>query len=430
LCHGVKVEVSPDGLEAYIVVPESTRIPVRKIVDALREKGVVRGILKENLAEIVLGKRWGKILAAKASPDKPHVEYLFDTSSPLPVVEKGDKIAEVKDYFLDVLGRERKINVSTESWAKKIAGENVKAEGNFLVALESGEVRVSPSGVLSVEPVYHLIGDLEPKNSPLKFPGAVYIEGDVRDGASLFAGGDVLINGRVGKAKVRGNRIHIKGGASGSDISGSVVELTFCDSARISADGDVIIKRHSTNSIIHSGRDVIFSPEGNILGGSASAVRQIIIGSGKGAGKNLKLAVGLPPALREEYESLYEEVQKIKDALDVVRMDLDRLYRKGEYESESERAEKFQSRERKLREEYSQKSQRFAEIRRIIQKQSFGTGAVVIRGRLADADIILFTRTVQILEEISDVAFVYLGGKISILSAREYDENRKKFGLL
>ncbi len=427
--NGVKVEVSPDSLEAYVIVPEDTKVPVRRLIDALKEKGIVRGIIKENLADVVLGKRSGKVLAARVSPKKPHVEYFFDVTSPLPVVEKGEKIAEVKPYFLDVLGNKKPVQSTPEEWAEKIAGENVYADGRSLIAEESGEVKIDSSGRLSIEPVFHLIGDLEPRQSPLEFPGAVVIEGDVKDGASVVAGGDVLVKGAVGKARITGKDIHIIGGVSGASLKGRKIQISFCDSSQVHSDGDIIIKKHSTNSVLYSSRDIIFAPESSMLGGLASAVRQIILGSGRGAGKNLRLAVGLPPKLREEFESLYEDIQKVKEALEVARMDLDSLYRKGEYDSESERVDKFREKEKKLRTEYSQKAERFAEIKRIIQKQSFGTGAVVIRGKIRDADITLFTRTVQVLEEICDIAFVYLGGKISILSAREYDENRRKFGL-
>jgi uncharacterized protein (DUF342 family) len=200
--------------------------------------------------------------------------------------------------------------------------EPSRDDPNLLVASVSGQpVRVL-CGV-KVEPVLR-VREVNMATGNIHFDGTVHVSGEVVQGMTVQASGDIVVDGMVEGGQLdAGGNIEVAGGviAHAKLHAGGSVKARFAEGVTISAGtliaiGDMVVdcELHSQNQIIIGAN----SPEhGRLLGGTATAAMLLqvpLLGSSKAA--ITQVVVGTNPELQAKYAALLHHIEeeKIKEA--------------------------------------------------------------------------------------------------------------------
>lgn len=217
----------------------------------------------------------------------------------------------------DVCGAEIKPRAVTAK--RLVAGKNTFLKNNDteLVSGVSGHVFFDMDGRVSVSNIYEIKGDVDTATGDIDYEGDVIIHGNVRTGFSIYATGDVEIDGVVEAANiVAGGKIIIKRGIQGMTkgtlkARGNIL-CRFIESAVVMSGGSI-----EADAIMHSkvsAREEIHvaGKKGLIVGGYVRAGRMIesmTIGSPMGSSTSLE--VGSDPQLQEQIKKLEDESKRL-----------------------------------------------------------------------------------------------------------------------
>ncbi|MFZ5943682.1 MAG: DUF342 domain-containing protein [Bacillota bacterium] len=176
---------------------------------------------------------------------------------------------------------------------------------------------------VSVLPVFEVNGDVDFSSGNIDFVGNVVVRGNIRDGFTVKAKGDVEIFGTVegGNVYSSGN-IFIKKGIRGLkksmvDAQGSIYS-NFIEYANISAGIDVIVNEAIMHSTVNSGLTIqVGGRKGLVVGGTSRAGKALIC---KNIGSNLatltNIEVGIKPETRMIFKETTQQILQVKDNLD------------------------------------------------------------------------------------------------------------------
>lgn len=229
-----------------------------KVEELLASKEVVQGIDLDEIRKAVLESAAGESIVnrtvARGIPpvngEDGWIEYFKESPTGRPMI---DDSGEVDFYSLDLVVPIKKGEVlairhdpvepmdgSTVTGrpvpGKKgkppriVYGGGIEFKENRMIASTDGQV-VWRGEKMFVEPLLEIKGDVGPETGNVIYHGAVLIQGNVTDGYSVDAEGDVEIKGCVERAHVKsGGNISIGYGVAGRDV------------AVIDAKGDVLAK--------------------------------------------------------------------------------------------------------------------------------------------------------------------------------------------
>lgn len=209
-----------------------------------------------------------------------------------------------------------------------VCGENVKLSDDGLkaVATCTGQVMMI-DGKITVENVYVVPGDVDLSVGNIHFLGTVIVKGNVEDGFSIKATGNIEVFGNVGKSALDaiGNIIVHQGincSGSGTIKAGKAVVAKFIQNSNIEAGGIVLVSGGIINSYVDSNLKIICKGEmATIVGGRVRATEEI---SAKTLGSMMvgstELEVGYDPKskarlkeleeLRTSYEKESEDIER------------------------------------------------------------------------------------------------------------------------
>ena len=184
------------------------------------------------------------------------------------------------------------------NFAKNLEGTQVDpADENLLLAATDGCPVLHKDGV-SVEAIY-TVEDVDLHTGNIDFPGTVKVRGTVQTGMTVKASGDIHINDTVeGATLIAGGDVVVKGGIvglpprAGDKVHPYTVECkgsctaNFVQNARISAGNGIFIRDSSMQSELTAAHQIIVgdrgSRKGHLVGGTARAmmlVKAQVIGS-------------------------------------------------------------------------------------------------------------------------------------------------------
>ncbi|SES79102.1 DUF342 domain-containing protein [Anaerobranca gottschalkii] len=217
--------------------------------------------------------------------------------------------------------------------AKLPLGKNVQLQGdNTIIASVDGkfsliEGKLNVFQILEVEEVNFKTGNID-------FIGSVIVKGDVKEGFTIKAQGDVTVKGTIDSSYIycEGNLV-VNGGIQGRNkgvinSKGNIV-ARYIENCEVKAGGSVIIKDAIMYSKVHAcDRVVVTEGKGLIVGGIVGAEQEIlanIVGSPKGT--KTELEVGVNPELRHNLQMLTkeltiksEELKKAKQAQRILKL--------------------------------------------------------------------------------------------------------------
>lgn len=363
------LELSDDLMTARLSLhPAQGGKPIGAAVNAaLRERGVVHGIMHKELDAALAAGSGAHLLIAKGDPEQQGTPGRFDTLylqrdkgaaridelavikfsdlSRLLLVQPGEQLMRRTPPVAGKSGIDIKGQVVLAKAIPEMPfGADLQGaasdpnDPNLLIATNAGQPMTVKDGVI-VNPVLE-VPDVDLSTGNIKFEGTIHIEGDIKAGMRLDVSGDVIVKGMVEAAEIKaGGNVAVKGGIIGRAekkqgsqalaestaricCAGSV-QASFMENAHIEA-GDAIRIDLNARQCELIARNAILvgkpgSKTGQIIGGRAQASLLIEAGVlGSGATMKTRIQVGLDPYLEQQILELQAQIQRKLGELDQV----------------------------------------------------------------------------------------------------------------
>jgi uncharacterized protein (DUF342 family) len=350
------INVVPDLMAAHLtIVPPFGGEPVSReqIYEALREKGIVFGILDEKIAALVAeGDGRNTLVAVGAQPvpgeDTRFLSLVPEMRERCPQPDDSDTV----DYrnLGDLISVKpcdplmRRLPPTDGEPGRNIMGHPIPAtrgndvpfrrelngtafapdDADLLIAAISGQPVLVPEGVI-VEPVF-TVKNVDLSSGNMNISGTLSISGDVKPGMKVKATGDIIVEGTVEAAHIEaGGDIEVKGGIIGqSEVRDGKGELSpatafiladgsirarFVENAYLSAANDILVQELAMKSEMNAGNRILVgepgSSKGRIIGGICRATTQVAaVSVGSRAGINTSIEVGVDPSVQEKLTSV------------------------------------------------------------------------------------------------------------------------------
>ena len=200
-------------------------------------------------------------------------------------------------------------------------GRSIVAEINGLVKLVNGKV--------TVEPMYIVAGDVNMKEGNIRFLGTVIVKGNVDDGFSVNAAGDIEVMGNVGKGVLEAEGdviVHqgIAGKGEGRVAAGGSIWAKFIENGTAEAGDMIIVSDGIINSHVFSDQRIICrGKRASIVGGHIRAAEEVDAKSlGSVAGMETLVEVGYDPKSRERLLELEAQDEELAKKLEEISLNL------------------------------------------------------------------------------------------------------------
>jgi uncharacterized protein (DUF342 family) len=213
-------------------------------------------------------------------------------------------------------------------------GSNVRVadDGITILAAMNGQV-VLTSGKINVEPIYVVQGNVDIKSGNIIFLGNVIINGNVEDGFSVKAAGNIEVNGTVERAELDAEGdiiVHqgITGKSTGTIRTGRSLWARFIENATVEAGNMVVVSDGIINSQVDANKRIICQGKrAHIVGGRLRATEEInakIIGSPT-SGTETICEVGFDPKSKEQIDKNIIRRDSLEKDLEEIQLNLQTL---------------------------------------------------------------------------------------------------------
>lgn len=307
------VQVSPDGLELYLVVQDPWRYSRDEIVELLRESGYHGPLDEIGIDALSRGENFGvptRVICGYAPVAGSDEEFYYHFESLKPRAKHETETSEQEPFAIDHresrtidrcdvgdvlvrIVREKDPTRGIDAWGRETdaprgkelklqPGQNVTLgpDGRSLIAAIAGVPTREPNGRISVARALVVQG-VNFKSGNIHFDGSVSVDGDVAAGFVVEATADIEIKGSIEHATIRaGGSIIVKGGVRRQSqlFAAGSIEVRFVDSeSRLEARSTVTVTQDAIQSEL-SGDEGVFIG-GQLVGGSARSAMHIQVTS-------------------------------------------------------------------------------------------------------------------------------------------------------
>ncbi|MVB09757.1 Flagellar Assembly Protein A [Caprobacter fermentans] len=347
----IRLSVSSDGLEATIEVKtafQGQTVSYEEIMAFLKENGVVYGVMESLIRDFCENRKFflDLVCARGLHPvdeENGKLEYLFQREQNTMPTEREDGTVDYKN--LGIVQNVKKGDLLCRIIPPQPGKDGIDVYGNA-VAYRRGKLPSFPQGKntavsedgltltadadgcveyknasLSVSEVFIVRGDVDGSSGNIDFIGTVIVQGDVLEGFSVKAGGDINVRGMVEGALLEaGGSIAIACGMNGMSrgklIAKGSISAQYIENTTVECAGDL---RSDVifNSIVKVGNSVLVrGRKGLLAGGRCQAGRSITantIGSG-GARTEVSIVSGVLDGLLSGKEG--ESLESVKAELE------------------------------------------------------------------------------------------------------------------
>lgn len=358
----VELMVADDkmGVSMMLYGPQGSGgdVSMEMVSEALEQKGICFGIDEEKIGTMVREKQYlqmaviAKGLPARNGDDghikdyfprKPQIKYAskgnggidFKSMNLIHNVKKGDVVCEISmptepEDGMDVFGQP--VRGKNGTMPPIPQGKNIvySPERDKLLTACEGNLTFR-SGRFHVENVFSVSGNVDNSVGNIDFTGSVTIHGDVLEGYSVTAKGDITVMGIVEGAHLKaGGDILLHKGMRG--MKSGVLEADGDIMAKFLEDCSIFAKNniqaeYIINSEVSCGHDLtLIGKRGALIGGSCSVYNCMNV-KAVGAPSHITTAVtlGLTPQLLEEMETLGKELLMLSRKLTELNKDISYL---------------------------------------------------------------------------------------------------------
>ena len=350
----VLVELAEAEMKAYMTVgppgPGGAELMADAIKSFLRGQGVTHGHLEEAIASFVDYPSYHeRILVAEGTRpiNGADAEILYNFSVRREGVQLKEKNGRVDFKELNLVENVEAGQILARKKPREdgvpgmtVTGRSLPAKAGRDVAIEIGKnVKLSDDGMnaistidgqvllvagkVNVEPVYTVDGDVNLKTGNILFLGTVYVKGNVEDGFTVKAAGNIEVMGSVGKCVLDAEGeiiVHhgILGKNEGRVRAGKNVAAKFIEHARVEAEENVLVSDGIIHSYIDANRRIICQGRrAAIVGGRLRASEEINAKNlGSVAGTETILEVGFDPRKKEQLAAATVKKQEQDKALE------------------------------------------------------------------------------------------------------------------
>ncbi len=350
------VDIADQEMKAYVILtppgPGGCDLSKDAILGFLRNNRIINGVLEEVLQELEDKPRYREpILVAEGSKPQngrdSRIQFNFETDkTKYRLKEASDGKVNFKELGLIqnvVAGQPlaRKVPPETGVTGRTVTGKLIPArngkdvlpplgrnvhmaeDGATIIADINGQVTFLASRI-NVEEIFTVPGDVNLKTGNIMFLGTVIIQGNVDDGFTVKASGNIEITGSVGRSEVVAEGdivVHqgVAGKSDGSVTAGKNIWAKFIENASVEAGENVIVSDGLINSTIVANKKIICQGKrAAIVGGRYRACEEInakSLGSPVG-GAETTLEVGYDPKSKEKMDELQAQALKVKRQVD------------------------------------------------------------------------------------------------------------------
>jgi len=246
-------------------------------------------------------------------------------------VEAGQMLATKKPPEEGVAGRSVTGKTLPAKPGKNVQieiGKNVKLSDDEMSAVSTinGQVLLI-IGKINVEPIYTVEGDVNFKTGNILFLGTVVVKGNVEDGFTVKAAGNIEVMGSVGKCVLDAEGeiiVHqgILGKNEGKVRAGSNLVAKFIENARVEVDENVLVSDGIIHSFVDANKRILCQGKrASIVGGRLRAANEIHAKTlGSVAGTETIVEVGIDPKRKEKLsQALHRKGELEKELEELVR---------------------------------------------------------------------------------------------------------------
>jgi hypothetical protein len=196
----------------------------------------------------------------------------------------------------------------------------------------NGQVIIA-GGKINVEPIYTVDGGVDLKTGNIIFLGTVVIKGNVEDGFSVKAAGNIEVNGTVGRADLDAEGdiiVHqgITGKSSATVKAGRSIWARFIENTKVEAGNMVVVSDGIINSQVDALKRIVCrGKRANIVGGRLRASEEInakILGSPT-SGTETVCEVGIDPKSKFQLETLMAKKAEMEKEFDEIQLNIQTL---------------------------------------------------------------------------------------------------------
>lgn len=357
----VKVVVSPDLMQARLTIEPpkygGQDVSSQMIDDALREAKVTYGIDVPLLQKIKAHPAYSReyVIARGTEPKRGKdgsIKYLFEINKDSHPKVREDGTVDYRDLGLVVNVKYGQVLAEITLPTKGVDGMSVTGkvlpaapgkaipspvgrntalseDGTKLFSTIDGHVSMNGNRINVVD-TFIVSGNVDTSTGNIKSVCNVSVIGNVTEGFSIEAAGNVEIGGNVegGSIKAGGN-VTISRGVVG--MSRSKIECkgdlksTFLENCEINAGGSV--KTQSImNCNIKCGGRLEVTGRGKIMGGRF-VVGENVIANQIGSPSNIhtELILGADPSVMTRYSALHTEIEQLKSQIEKLKQIIDLL---------------------------------------------------------------------------------------------------------
>lgn len=397
------LEKSADDMKAFVTVtaPILTGrvLEADEILQLLEESGIVFGIKHDNIKRIVEEEVYGvPILVAEGKEPingkDATIEYKFKTDNSLEydVDEKTGKVDynKPKEVISNVVAGQvlaiktpptrgqsgrtitnEVIDATDGEDVELLCGDNTMLSENGLeiFAKIAGRAMLETGGKVSVEKTYE-VENVDYSVGNIVFLGTVIIRGDVKDGFSVKAAGDIEVRGNVEKAELEADgSITVAKGVLGKGTldkdgrkmkdgailkAGDSIYATFIEQAEVYANNDVVVKENISHSKVDAGGRVICNGRRAYIYGGRIRASQEVYSKNLGIDAYTKTVIeaGIDPKSQEKLTQLTQEKTSHEETMMKINVKIQSIKESIKKEGENEDKKKMLDRMKKAKEEF------------------------------------------------------------------------------
>lgn len=353
-----RLEIGPDFMTVHLLLfpPQGGQaVGKSQILNAMREKGIVSGIIEENIeTAIQCGSAEGidiakgsppehgqdgtlNLLVPTASERKPTLDEMgianFRELGGVVTVTPGEPLMRripptEGSPGVNVFGHivPPKMGKAAMFAAKLDGAAIAAADPDLLTSAIAGQPVVVNNGVI-VEPVM-TVGNADISTGNIHFEGTVVIQKDILAGMTIEASGDIQVGGTVEAATlIAGGNVRVGGGVIGrhegqKSASGAISQVRcggtfharFVQNAHIEAGDSIYVDEAVMQSELLATRQIIVGKDENqkgcLIGGKANATL-LVKAQTLGAPTHIKtfVEVGVNPHLHAELLRISRELE-------------------------------------------------------------------------------------------------------------------------
>jgi uncharacterized protein len=315
-------------------------------------------------------------------------------------------------------------------------GKNVRVSDDGMTALAelNGQVVVT-GGKIIVEPVHVIAGDVNLKTGNILFLGTVVVKGNVDDGFTIKAAGNIEVMGSVGKSNLDAEGdiiVHqgVAGKTAGIIRCGKSVWAKFIENARVEAGHLVVVSDGIISStVLSDGKIICKGKRASIVGGQLKAVDEINAKSlGSVAGGETILEVGYDPKRKEKLSQLEERRESLRAELDDVKLNMGTIEnfikagrkvpddRKAYYQDLKERKVELTSDLEKIKTEADEIAEYLSDLKVAGRISASGTVFPGVKISIKDAFL-------EVRNEFKAVTFIADNSTVKVTKYEESDED-------